>query len=58
MVISAVVPVLSELLIFFVFAEGADPNVVAVPVSAAEVMVPEVEVVYLNVTEVGTAVIV
>jgi hypothetical protein len=31
---------------------------VAVPVSAAEVMVPEVEVVYLNVTEVGTAVIV
>jgi hypothetical protein len=46
------------LLIVFVFAEGASPKTVAVPVSAAEVMVPEVEVVYLNVTEVGTAVIV
>jgi hypothetical protein len=31
---------------------------VAVPVSAAEVIVPLVTVVYLNVTEVGTAVIV
>ena len=58
MVISAVVPVLSELLIVFVFVEGASPKTVAVPVSAAEVMVPEVEVVYLNVTEVGIAVIV
>jgi hypothetical protein len=57
-VISAVVLVLSELLIFFVFVEGANPKTVAVPVSAADVIVPLVEVVYLNVTEVGTAVIV